>query len=284
MYYLGDLPTARHHLERYITICDSGRHPRSEALRYQIDHGIVSRAHLALALWCLGYPAQALERSGEALALAKTLAHPLGFAYALGFAAVIHQRRHEGQGAQAHAETMIALSREQGLAFLLSTATLRLGAALAEQGRTEEGIAKMREGLDAFRATGAELERPYQLSLLAEAYGQFGQAEAALRVLGEALTAVKNSGEGVWEAELHRLRAEVLLAQSYENRREAEACLLQAIDIARGQQAKSLELRAVTSLSRLRQRLGKHEEARRMLGDVYGWFTEGFDTADLRTR
>ena len=112
--------------------------------------------------------------------MAQTLAQPLGLAYALGFATVIHQLRHEGQVAQAQAEEMISLSREQGLAFWLAMATFRLGAALAERGRTEVGIGKMREGLDAWRATGAELERPYRLAVLAQAYGQLGQAEAAL--------------------------------------------------------------------------------------------------------
>ncbi len=281
LYYIGDLPGARHHLERTIAICDSGQQG-SEDLRGQVHIAIASRAHAALALWCLGYPAQALERSREALALAETRAHPLGRAYALGFATVLHELRHEGQAAQAQAEAMIALSREQGLAIWLAMATFRLGAALAEQGRTEEGIAKMREGLEAWRATGAELERPYRLSVLAAAYGRLGQAESALGVLGEAFAAMKKSGEGVWEAELHRLKGELLLAQLQENRLEAEACFRQAIDVARGQLAKSLELRGAMSLSRLAQRHGHVDEACRVLANVYGSFTEGFDTADLR--
>jgi adenylate cyclase len=177
---------------------------------------------------------------------------------------------------------MVALSREHGLTFWLAMATFRLGAAFALQGRLEDGIAKMREGLDAWRATGAEVERPYRLAVLAQAYGRLGQAEAALGLLDEAFTAVKVTGEGVWEAELHRLKAESLLAQADENRQEAEASLLHAISVARGQQAKSLELRSATSLGRLWQLRGKREDARRIVTEVYGWFTEGLDTKDLQ--
>jgi predicted ATPase len=160
-------------------------------------------------------------------------------------------------------------------------ATFRLGASLAEQGRLQEGIAKMRDGLAAWKNTGAELERPYRLSVLAKAYGQLGQTELALGLLAEALVAVSTSGEGFWEAELRRLKGELLLAQSDKDQLAVEECFHQAIDVARRQQAKLLELRAVTSLSRLWQRQGKSERARRILGGVYGWFTEGFDTADL---
>jgi predicted ATPase/class 3 adenylate cyclase len=280
-YYVGDLRTARHHLERTIAICDSGPHDFGD-VRGQIQHAIASRAHLALALWCLGFPAQALERSREALALAQTEAQPLGRAYALGFAAMLHQLRREETVAQAQAEAMIELSREQGLPFWLAMATFRLGAALTGLGGPEEGIEKMREGLEAWRATGAELERPYRLSVLVEAYGRLGQIEAARGAVAEALTTVKKSGEAVWEAELHRLQGELFLAQPGEHEREADACFRQAIDIARGQQGKSLELRAAMSLSRVLKRQGKREDARRLLADVYDWFTEGFDTADLK--
>jgi len=282
LYYLGDLPAARHHLERAIAICDSREHRSHDIRRGQLIKVIANRPHAALVLWCLGYPAQALERSREALALGQTEAQPLGRAYALGFATMLHQQRREGQAAQVQAEAMVAHSREHGLTFWLAMATFRLGAAFALQGRLEDGIAKMREGLDAWRATGAELERPYRLAVLAQAYGRLGQAEAALGLLDEAFTAVKVTGEGVWEAELHRLKAESLLAQADENRQEAEASLLHAISVARGQQAKSLELRSATSLGRLWQLRGKREDARRIVTEVYGWFTEGLDTKDLQ--
>jgi predicted ATPase len=140
----------------------------------------------------------------------------------------------------------------------------------------------MRQGVAAWRATGAELVRPYFLALLAEAYGKGGQAEEGLAVLAEALEVVHHTGERWWEAELYRLKGELLLAVFAENHVEAEACFQQALAITRRQQAKSLELRAAISLSHLWQQWGKRAEAYDLLAPIYGWFTEGFDTADLR--
>ena len=164
----------------------------------------------------------------------------------------------------------------------MATGAILLGWALAAQGQRAEGIAQVRHGLDAFRATGAELARPYYLALLAEASGQVGQAGEGLPLLAEALAVVHKNGERWWEAELHRLKGELLLILSPENQVDAEACFRQALDIARRQQAKSLELRAAMSLSRLWQRQDKRDEAHRLLAEIYGWFTEGFDTADLQ--
>jgi predicted ATPase len=160
--------------------------------------------------------------------------------------------------------------------------TILRGSALAEQGQSAEGIAQMRQGIAAWRATGAELRRPYYLALLAEAYGKAGQTEVGLRALAEALTAVHNTGERQHEAELDRLKGELRLKQDVPDAQEAESWLRQAVDVARQQQAKSLELRAAMSLSRLWQQQGKRAEARELLAPIYGWFTEGFDTADLQ--
>jgi len=160
--------------------------------------------------------------------------------------------------------------------------TILRGWALAEQGQSAEGIAQMRQGIAAWPATGAELSVPYWSALLAEAYGQAGQAEAGLRVLAEALTAVHKTGDRHHEAELYRLKGELLLTQDVPDEQEAESCLRQAVDVACQQQAKSLELRAAMSLSRLWQQQGKRVEAHALLAPIYGWFTEGFDTADLQ--
>jgi predicted ATPase len=146
----------------------------------------------------------------------------------------------------------------------------------------QEGIEQIHQGLTAYRATGAEIARPYYLALLAEAYGTMGQPEAGLTVLTEALTQADKAGERWWEPELYRLKGEFLLQLSSDNQAEVETCFHHALDIARSQQAKSLELRAVMSLSRLWQSQGKRQEAYDLLAPVYGWFTEGFDTADLR--
>jgi predicted ATPase len=154
--------------------------------------------------------------------------------------------------------------------------------ALAEQGQAGEGLAQISSGLEAWRTTGAEVQRPYYLALLAEAYGKSGQAEEALEVLAEALALVAKAGESWWEAELYRLKGEWLLALSMDKHSEVETCLHQALSITRRQQAKSLELRAAMSLARLWQRQGKRAEAHQLLAAIYGWFTEGFDTADLQ--
>jgi predicted ATPase len=156
------------------------------------------------------------------------------------------------------------------------------------QGQEEVGIAQMHQGLSAWQATGARLAWPGWLSLLAEAYGNAGQVEEGLRVLVEALAAVHKSGERRWEAELYRLKGELLLRQpvgaglKHVPLEEAETCFRQAVHIARRQRAKSLELQAVMHLSRLWRQQGKHDEARQSLAEIYGWFTEGFDTADLQ--
>jgi predicted ATPase len=140
----------------------------------------------------------------------------------------------------------------------------------------------MRQGMAAWRATGAEVDRPYFLALLVEEHGKVDQTEEALSVLAEALALVPRSGDRYWEAELHRLKGEMLLIQAMPDRAQAETCFRQALDIARRQEAKSLELRAAMSLSRLWHQKGKREEAQELLAPVYGWFTEGFDTADLQ--
>ena len=154
--------------------------------------------------------------------------------------------------------------------------------ALAHQGRAQEGIEQLHQGLTTYRATGAEIGRPYYLAFLAEAYGTLGQPEAGLTVLTEALTLMDTTGERVSEPELYRLKGALLFQQSLENHLEAETCFQQAMAIAQSQQAKSWELRAATSLARLWQQQGKRTEARELLAPVYGWFTEGFDTADLQ--
>src|SRR5215470_14160743 len=156
------------------------------------------------------------------------------------------------------------------------------GWTLVQQGQAQAGIEQLSQSGIAFRATGAELTRPYYLALLAEAYGTLGQPEAGLAVLTEALTQADKTGEHWCEPELYRLKGDLLLQQTSDNATEAENCFHQAISIAQSQQAKSWELRAATSLARLWQQQGKRQEAHDLLAPVYGWFTEGFDTADLK--
>ena len=287
LYVRGELVLAQQHFEQGIALYDPQQH-RSLAFLYGHDPGVSFLSIGAFALLCLGYPDQALARSHEAVTLARELSHPFSLAYALYVAAVFHGLRREGQAAQEGAEALIALCSEQGFSYWLVWGTILRGWALAEQGQGEEGIARMREGLAALQAMGAELARPFFLALLAEAYGKVGQAEEGLTLLAEALDVVNKTGECISEAEPYRLKGELTLAQSSVQslassvQKEAEECFWKAIEIARKQSAKSLELRAVRSLARLWQSQGKKAEAQQLLAEIYGWFTEGFDTKDLQ--
>jgi TOMM system kinase/cyclase fusion protein len=287
--YLGEFAAAQHHLEQGIALYDPQQH-QTHAFRYGQDPGVACRAYGAVTLWWLGYPEQALRRSHEAVTLARELAHPVSLGFALFLTSWVPQFRREGQRTQERAEAAIALATEHGLPVFGAGGTIFRGWALTQrdaepgagQGSGEEGIVQLQQGMAAWRATGAEALRPYYLALLAEATGKGGQVEAGLHLLAEALAVANDTGECRWDAELHRLKGELLLARPGEHHAEAESCFCQALDIARQQQAKSLELRAAMSLSRLWQQQGKRQEAYDLLAPIYGWFTEGFDTADLR--
>jgi predicted ATPase len=216
------------------------------------------------------------------MVLAQQVAHPFSLHIALGFAALCHAIRREVRAAQEHAEAAITLATAQGFPLWMALGSILRWWALAHQGQAQEGIEQITQGLRAFRATGAEIGRPWRLALLAEAYGTMGQPEAGLAVLTEALTLVDTTGERWYEPELHRLKGALLLQQNSANQAEAETCFHHALDIARNQQAKSFELRAATSLSRLWHQQGKRQEAHDLLASVYNWFTEGFDTLDLQ--
>ena len=176
----------------------------------------------------------------------------------------------------------MALSTEHGFTDWLAWATALRGWAMAEQGRKEEGIAQIQEGKAASRATGSELLRTFFLTLLAGACMEAGCIDDGLTALTEALAAANEHESRHYEAEMHRLKGELLLRQDYSNLEEAQRCFQRAIEIARKQSAKSLELRATMSLARLLAKQGHRDEARAMLAEIYNWFTEGFDTADLK--
>jgi TOMM system kinase/cyclase fusion protein len=280
LFRLGVPTSAYTHFTQGIALYNPQQH-RASAFLYGEDTGVSCHGYAALTLWYLGYPDQALVRSQEAVTLAQQVVHPLILSYALGMAAGFHQFRREVRFTQERAEAVITLSKDQGFPGWMAFGSMLYGWALAQQGQAQEGMAQLHQGLTAWRVTGAELSRPYFLALLAEAHGIMGQPEAELTVLTEALTHVDTTGERWYESELYRLKGELLLQQSSDYHAEAERCFQHALDIARNQQAKSLELRATTSLARLWQQQGKRAEAHQVLGDVYNWFTEGFDTADL---
>jgi class 3 adenylate cyclase/predicted ATPase len=282
LYALGAPAAAQTHFAQGIALYDSQQH-RASAFLYGEDSGVICHIYAAWTLWYLGSPDQALARSQEAVTLAQQVAHPLSLSFVLSHTALFHQLRREVSAVQEHAEAAIRVAQEQGFPQWIAAGSLMCGWGLAQQaGQTKERIEQLTQGLRAFRATGAVINQSYFLALLAEAHGTMGQPETGLTMLTEALALVDKTGERWYAPELHRLKGELLLQQSSDNQAEAETCFHHALDIARSQQAKSLELRAATSLARLWHQQGKRQEAHDLLAPVYGWFTEGFDTPDLQ--
>jgi class 3 adenylate cyclase/predicted ATPase len=281
-FWHGALLQARAPLEHATTLYMLHSHSFEAFLRENNDPGVIALAFATWVLWLRGYPEQALQQSHAMLALGYKVSHLPSFAHALVHAATLHQFRRELQAMQERVEAYLTLAAEQGFAQWVAVGTLNQGWLLAAQGQSEEGITQMHQGITAYRATGAELDVPHSLALLAETYGRVGQPEKGLTILIEALAVVDKNDERWYEAELHRLQGELLLPLSPDNHTEAASCFQKALKVARSQQAKSLELRAATSLAKLWQSQGKRQDAYNLLAPVYGWFTEGFDTADLK--
>jgi predicted ATPase len=275
------LPAARTHLEEGIARYTPAQR-RAPVFRIGIDPGVGCRAHAARTLWLLGYPDQTLAYLHEALALAHELSHSYSLAFARSMAAFASQFRRDVSAVYEHAEAAIVLSTEQGFTHWAALGASVRGWALAMQGQGKAGMAQVRQGIAACRATGAVLTVPFLCTVLADVAAHLGHTEEGLQALAEAHTLVEQQEERWWEAEVARLRGVLLLRQLGTPQAEAEACFHQALDVARRQEAKSLELRAAMSLARLWQHQGKRAEARALLAPVYGWFTEGFDTADLQ--
>jgi predicted ATPase len=298
--------TAHTHLQAVAAIGDTQRlqtyiFPTGQDLR------VLGLTYDAMTLWVLGYPEQALERSRRALNIAEEVAQPWALAMALGYAALVHTLRGDLEAAMERVEATIRLATEQEVLPWVGRGVMLRGWALAEQGQETAGLAQLQEGLAAWQANGQELGKPFWLGLLGAGYAQVGQVGEGSQVIAEALAMAQTRELRVWEAELHRLQGELLLQQAAIGRDlaspaeppqspktsvratgplhrldAAEACFRQALELARRQQAKSLELRATMSLSRLWQQQGKKQAARQRLEESYHWFTEGFETADLR--
>jgi predicted ATPase len=282
LYCLGAFVPAREHLAQSLALDDPQQY-NAHPFLFGMDLDVFCRSWLAHALWHLGYPDQARTMSHTALARAHALSHPFSLALALNYVAILHQFRREERATQERAAAATVLCREYGFAYYLAWGPILQGWVLLGQGQREEGIAQMRDGLAAFRATGGEFRLPYYLTLLAAAYGKAGQAAAGLTLVAEALAHAETKGERWWQAELYRRQGELLLQTGGKQEGlEAEKAFRLALTVARRQQAKALELRAAMSLSRLWQQQGKRGEARQLLAEVYGWFTEGFDTADVQ--
>ena len=274
---LGELVSGNEYLQKALSVFDL-RQPLPGILELC---RITSFGHLYSGLSWLGYPDRAWEISREMMEVAQRSSDPFILANAFNFAALHNLMRGDGSAAQKHAEEATALVEEREFGSLSALATTWHGAALIAQGRCEEGIGELRRGISAFRVTGGT---PYtwNLCLLASGLGTIGRPEEGLEVVEDAFASIAKTGEQLASSWLHRVKGELLLEQNPSDSANAEQCFRTAIEIARRQSARSQELRAATSLSRLLAKQGRRNEALTMLGDIYGWFTEGFDTADLK--
>jgi predicted ATPase/class 3 adenylate cyclase len=281
LYNLGELTTAKSHLEKALSMYDQHEH-HSFASLYGSDPAVSALSWLSLTLWELGFPDQALSASQNALTLGQELSHAYSIALALSFSPHTHQYRREVEITREQAEKAILFSTEQKFPWWLARSEILYGWSLVQQGKCEDGIAMIEKGIEATGDAGGKISIPYYLSMLVEAYKILRQIDKGYSVLKEALKMIEATGERYWEAELYRLKGELILCESENNHQKAESCFRRAIDIANSQEAKSLELRAAMSLSKLLQTKSKKEEARQLLSEIYGWFTEGFDTADLK--
>jgi predicted ATPase len=286
LFFLGELEQAREHLERVLALYDHERHS-SHAFIYGDNPATSARSALASVLWLLGYPDQALRCSEDNLALLRSVInHPYSVAFGLNMAALLRQYRGDAPETHALAEEALLLTEAHGLVFVTAMVSILKGWARTREGELDEGTAQMRRGLAAQLATGAEMARPYWLCRIAEACHRTGAVHEGLALLDEAEAAVELTHECCWEAEIYRLRGQLLLAASEpagpEAARSAEACYRRALEVARRQGARSLELRVAVSLSRLWQAEGREGEAREFLAPIFAWFSEGQETVGLR--
>jgi predicted ATPase len=275
------LEAARGHFEQALA-CYDAQQARSYIARYGIDPGVHALSHRSSVLWYLGYSTQAKVQMHQALTMAHALAHPYSLVRAHLSAALLYQACREVSAMQASTDAALRLCQEHGFALFRAQAEQAHGWVLAMHGQVEAGLTHLSRSLDAWRATGAKVWHVQWLLLCVEVYRTQGQSTAGLQMVSDALRYVEETGEEWCTAELYRLKGELLLSPSLDNDIEAEPCFQQAITIAQNQSAKSWELRAATSLAKLWQRQGKRQEAYDLLAPVYGWFTEGFDTADLK--
>jgi predicted ATPase len=277
--YAGDPAKACEHTDAGRLLYDPTRHASHRFVYGGHDPGVCAGAIGAFAEWLLGYPEKAGASIADALALAGRIAHPFTLSMALIASAVVHLNRREPERALRQLEAAEVLAAEQRLSLPHEPGLVR-GVALFGQGAIDEAIAGIREGVANWTRLGRRILLPYGLAFLAEGLARRGDRAAALAALREGLATAGATGEHMWDAELHRVTGNVLLAENKLD--EGQASLQQAIRIAQAQQAKSLELRAATSLAGLWGEQGRRAEARDLLAPVYGWFTEGFETADLK--
>ena len=279
-WWQGDFVDVRDHSRQSLALYNAQQHGAG-AVPYDQDHGIVPGYLTALSSWMMGYPTQALQAMENTLAHARELGSPNSVGISLLFLAKLSQLRREPEPATMRAEEGLAVAAEHGLPALELWCLLPRGWARAHRGDVHAGIADIRESMERRSSIGMGAVWPWYFAVLAEVQGLAGQVEDGMSSLEEALGWVERNDERLYEAEVHRIRGELLLAQHIPDPQRAESCFQQALTVARGQQGKSWELRAAMSMARMWLQQKRSDEARQLLAPVYDWFTEGFDTADL---
>jgi predicted ATPase/class 3 adenylate cyclase len=253
----------------------------SNIYRAAQDPGVACRGYLAIAEWLLGYPGRARSLAQESIALAEEFDDRFSLAYALCYVgAIVSEVCAADTGTLV--ERGLEIATQDGYDLWVVYGSVQRANLHFEKLGSDSALTELRDSIDAISNIGVYLNTPYFMTLLARAYQRAGRIAQGLQILDAAQQSIEARAENWWQAEIHRLRGEILLSRSADDANDAEACFHQALDISREQEARSLELRAATSLARLGQRQKKQDDARRMLGDCYDWFTEGFDTADLR--
>jgi len=280
-WWQGDFIDVRDHSREGLALYDLDEF-RAGATNYNQNPGIICGYLSALSNWVLGYPTQAIEAMQLAITHARQTEDPYGVGLTLLFAAQLAQLRREPEAARVLAEEAIALSTEHGLYAVELWCLLPRGWAVAQQGDVPAGLSDIREAMHRRRAVEIGAVWPWFLTLLAEAEGSLGRFDEGIRALDEAQSWVGRNDERLYAAEAYRVKGELLLRQRVPDPAAAERCFKQALAMSIAQQAKSWELRAATSLARKWLQDGLIDDARTLLSPVYDWFTEGFDTADLR--
>jgi predicted ATPase len=281
-WHCGELETGRRHTEIGLQLYRADQHHHLAGAYGGHDAGVCCRYASAMIDLLQGYPDRAVGWGQESLKLARELRHPFSHTLALEFIPFVHEFRHEPASVEEHVRALIEISAEQRFPLRAAGGQLHQGWLLLAHDEAEDAIVQIGSGLSASQALGSQMRHSYFLALLAKAYLHAGRHDQSLSTVDQTLGFVRESGERWWEAEVYRLRGDVLLARRARDRGDAEECFQQAIRVARKQTARSLELRAAMSLARLWAEYRRRAEARELLAPIYGWFTEGFDTADLK--
>lgn len=298
LFYLGELKMARAHIEAGISRYDPHQHPVHAFFHYLADPGMTLHAYAAPLMWCLGYPEQAIEKLQESQQMGEERPHPFSKVISLHFGALMYQQRRDVEKVNTYATELIAICKEHGFTVWEPTGRILKGWALLQESQdtNEEAINLIRDGIAGWESNRSRVLRPIYLGILAQAYMQTGKIQDGLQAIKDALDAVAESGERTNEAELYRLKGELLIRadkdayeQAYKNKnyhsqyeREAEVCFEKALDIAQRQEAKSWEIRTVVSYSKLLIAQNRHDIAYQKLETICDWFTEGFDNVDQK--